>query len=459
MRRRFSSISLLTAFVAALVLPGNRPGIGVVVVGVSLAAAILVSERATTDLLVFGSAAVLLTAMTAVRAAEWVVALDLLAAAGLSVVAMTGLERWADLARAPVSAMVALFRAPALVVRPLVPTARTGRRAIPVLRGAVVGLALVVVFGVLFASADAAFSRLARRFLIPSFDAELLPMQIVAFVATAVAAGTLAALRVPLELDIDPWGDARAPARERRQGSRVEWVVALGLLDLLFAAFVAVQLAFLFGGHDLVQRTVGLTYAEYARQGFFQLLVVGALVLAVVAGAVRWAALHEPRDRVLLKAFLGALCLLTLVILASALRRMGLYEDAFGLTRARVLADAVAMWLGAVVVMVMAAGVRWRGRWLPRAVLALSALAMLAFSLSNPDGRIAESNLSRWRGSGRLDRVYLRGLSADATPVVVRELGAGAEVLAGMRQDLGRRDPWPSWNLARERARSALRTG
>ena len=65
--------------------------------------------------------------------------------------------------------------------------------------------------------------------------------------------------------------------RALRRLSRAEWVIPLALLDALFLAFVIVQLAVLFGGHDRVLRTTGLTYAEYARSGFWQLLAVGGV--------------------------------------------------------------------------------------------------------------------------------------------------------------------------------------
>ena len=52
----------------------------------------------------------------------------------------------------------------------------------------------------------------------------------------------------------------------------VETSVVLGLLDALFLAFVAVQVCYLFGGAERVVETAGLTYAEYARRGFFDLV-------------------------------------------------------------------------------------------------------------------------------------------------------------------------------------------
>src|SRR5207244_4176506 len=67
--------------------------------------------------------------------------------------------------------------------------------------------------------------------------------------------------------------------------SIVPVATALGLVDLLFLMFVVIQLRYLFGGADLVATATGLTYAEYARRGFFELVTVTALVLPVLAGA------------------------------------------------------------------------------------------------------------------------------------------------------------------------------
>ena len=67
-------------------------------------------------------------------------------------------------------------------------------------------------------------------------------------------------------------GPARGGRAGRARSRRTEWLLPLGSLVALFAAFVAVQLAVLFGGHDHVLRTAGLSYADYAHQGYGQLM-------------------------------------------------------------------------------------------------------------------------------------------------------------------------------------------
>jgi hypothetical protein len=221
----------------------------------------------------------------------------------------------------------------------------------------------------------------------------------------------------------------------KRRLSRLEWAPALGALVALFAAFVALQLATLFGGRRHVLETAGLTYAEYARSGFAQLLAVAALTLAVVAAARRWAR----DDGRLLKALLTALCVLTLVVLASAIKRLHLYEETFGFTRLRLAADAALLYLGALFALILAV----RGARLPRAVVATTAGAVLIFALSDPERRIAAHNVERFERTGKLDAAYLRSLGPDAAPALPACLRATAEA-----------DGLAGFNLARAAARN-----
>jgi hypothetical protein len=250
---------------------------------------------------------------------------------------------------------------------------------------------------------------------------------------------------------------ARPPRPQGRLGVW-EWAIPLALLDVLFLAFVAVQLTVLFGGDDHVLRTAGLTYAEYARQGFWQLLAAGAMTLAVVAAADLLADVARRRDALLMRALLGILCALAIVVLVSALHRLRLYEDAYGLTRARLAAEVFALWLGGLFGLLLAAGIVDRvARHLPRLVLAGSGAALLAFTVANPDGLIAERNVERWRATGRLDVAYLQTLSADAAPALAGlPPGLRDEVLAPLAARLADDERWSSANLSRRRARRQL---
>lgn len=233
----------------------------------------------------------------------------------------------------------------------------------------------------------------------------------------------------------------------------------IAALNLLFLVFSAIQArVFLADDKDALLRSTGLTYAEYARQGFFQLVVVTVLVLAVVAVAMRYAPAAGRADRVAVRALLGLLCALTLVVVAVALRRLYLYEETFGWTRLRLWVHAFELWLGGVVVLVAVAGVvRGRVAWLPRAVAATGAAAMISLVAVDPDGFIADRNVDRYAETGKVDVSYLRNLSADAVPALDRLPEPQRScALRAIAADLAEDEPAMAANYGRSRAREIL---
>src|SRR5207247_6215144 len=115
--------------------------------------------------------------------------------------------------------------------------------------------------------------------------------------------------------------------------------------DLLFPLLVVVQLRYLFGGAELVQGGTGLTYAEYARWGFFELVTASALVLPILLVA-EWALRYEPcAGQRTFRYLAGLLLVLLAAVMASALRRMQLYVDEVGLPEIRLYSTAFIVYL------------------------------------------------------------------------------------------------------------------
>jgi hypothetical protein len=318
------------------------------------------------------------------------------------------------------------------------------------LRGSLLAGALVLVFGALFISADGAFAQLVDEIAPSAGWIGELPGRITAAACATALAGGLALLAA------SPQAFAQAAPPRKRLAPR-EWAIALAALAALFVVFVAVQFVVLFGGSTHVLDTAGLTYADYAHSGFGQLLVASGLVLAVVGAARRWADTPEPGDDRLLRALLAILCACTLVIVASALHRLDIYVDAFGATRARVIAAAVCALTGGLIALVLAAVASGRDRWLPRACIALAGFGALALSVGNPDGWIAERNVERYERTGKIDLSYAATLSADAAPALAELPDPEADQalrLQAIRLEEG--DGPFGYNLARERAREVI---
>ncbi|MEU7926117.1 DUF4173 domain-containing protein [Micromonospora sp. NPDC049107] len=400
---------------------------------------------------VWAAATVALVGVGTLRAAGWLFALCLLAAVVTGTLAVTG-------GRSPLGMLLAATLPPAATVRALPWAVRGLRDTRPAGSGIAVGrvltsvaisAGLLMLFGLLFSSADAVFADLVSG-LLPDIS---VPGTIGwTFRLLLIGGGLLGAAYLvsrPPNLD----GLRPGPARPAH---RLEWTLPLVLLDALFAAFVLVQLTVLFGGSGHVLRTAGLTYAQYARGGFWQLLAVTGLTLLVIAVAARRAPKATRTDRLLVRALLGALTALSLVIVASALYRMQVYADAYGATRLRLVVATVELWLGLLFVLVGVAVVRLRATWLPRLVIGTAVLALLGLALVNPDRLIADRNVDRYLQTGRLDVDYVSGLSADAVPALAR-LPEPMRIcaLSRLAVELPRDGVWAT-NLGRERARPEL---
>jgi len=391
--------------------------------------------------------AVALCAVGSVRDAAWLGALCLLGAVAAASLALVG-RSFPSLLTSLTAPAVAMLRALPWLRRGL----RTGRR--PALgRAVAVGLAAVavlVVFVPLLESADAAFAHVVAL-LTPAVEADSVTRGVFLFALGGLGtAGACFLLLAPPE----PVGPEWRPTRLRL----LDWALPTGLLVAVLALFVGVQFVVLFGADDYVVRTTGVTYAEYARGGFWQLLVVTALTLGVLAAGSRWAPVRTAAERAVKRGLLAELAVLTLVLVASALHRMWLYQQAYGFTVLRLLVLTVEMWLAAGLVLALVAVLRLRPAGLGRPMVAAGMLALLGLAVLDPEGFVAEHNVARWAQTGRLDTAYLSGLSADAVPALVAlPEPLRSCTLADRAARLADPDDWRSANLSRATARDLLR--
>jgi hypothetical protein len=338
--------------------------------------------------------------------------------------------------------------------------ARGGWRdpALAATRGVFIAAPLLLVFGALFVAADAVFEKLVVDIL--GFDVvevfgHLFLIVLFAWITAGLLWVALLA-RNPESLSFGRPGFLSLGI--------IELGIVLGLLDILFLVFVMVQVRYLFGGAERVLTTAGLTYAEYARRGFFELVAVTALVLPTLLLA-HWLmrAGNSPGERVF-RVMAGVLVALLFVVMASALRRMYLYFEEYGLTELRLYATIFMAWLAVVLVWLLLTVLRGRRERFAFGALAAGFAAILLINVSNPDALIANTNLDRLEEGKRFDAVYLTTLSADAAPVLFEALADIPEERLQIAPHLtaeqvllerwkGGDTGWRTWNLSRERAR------
>ncbi len=248
----------------------------------------------------------------------------------------------------------------------------------------------------------------------------------------------------------------------------IQSVIILSAVNLVFLAFVAVQFQYFFGGQANIVID-GYTYAEYARNGFNELVGVTVISLLLLFALTSITKRDNQTQRRSFSALGVVLVSLVVVILVSAFQRLLLYESAYGFSRIRVQTHVLMIWLGILLVAALVLELINKPRVFGLAALLVAFGFGLTLNLINPDATIVRLNLKPEYTSQELDAQYLVSLSSDAIPNLVRafrdselpvkthdQLGA---VLSCVRDNLitdRQNESWPSFHFSRHAAESYL---
>ncbi len=330
----------------------------------------------------------------------------------------------------------------------------------PYVRGVLLAIPLLLIFGLLFAWADTVFKDLIQRVFHFTLDGEIIFRNIEALVVGSVIAGALGRMFFEPAKEIT----TREP---KTPTGNTEMVVLLSLLNLLFLAFIIVQLRYLFGDQSTV-KSLGITYAEYAREGFGQLIFSGLLTFLVV-----WATQNSVNYSLPAKSkyfwVAGLLIAQVGIILASAYKRLVLYEGAYGFTLDRFWAHTILFaLLGAFALLVWKLKKNQEDSLFLRSLVSLAVVSLVVVNIVNPERFVAHQNITRWQKTGKIDVAYLKYLREDAIPATGPLLesnhAAGTELANqyyNFRQSLTVNpaiSSWQSTNLSRQRAIQFLET-
>ena len=209
--------------------------------------------------------------------------------------------------------------------------------------------------------------------------------------------------------------------KDNRTGEPVTAITATGMLTFVYIIFSGIQILGLFMGK--LQLPKEYTYAEYAKEGFFQLLAVGILNLVIVLVCLKYV-----RESKGLKAVLTVMSVCTYIMIASSAMRMFMYVQAYNLTFSRVLG----LW-ALILLAVLFAGVMMqifrKDFPLFRYGMAAVTVLYLGLSFAHPDYIIASVNVQQ----EKVDYYYLETLNADAAPVLIPYIAQASREDFGIR--------------------------
>lgn len=336
-------------------------------------------------------------------------------------------------------------------------------RIAPVLRGVVIALPLLLFFSFLLSSADPFFGQWMGDLFI-EFDnlpEYIIRALLIVLIAYALVAAYMFAINQSRKQALIGSSNPVVPIAF----GWTEAITVLGAVNLLFGVFVVVQFRYFFGGLvNVVEGPTGFTFAEYARRGFGELVVVAlsALGLFVILSAV------TKRSRGAQQTWFSglgiALFALVAVILVSAFERLLLLEEAYGFTRMRTYPHVFMVWLGILLLAIVVLEALDRQRSFALATM----LAIVGFTATLPilnvDAFIANTNIQRSTSGLPLDAQYLGTLSSDAIPAMVssstselsEELNVALTCYLEI-QPVTQQQPWQSWNLSTVTAGEQLR--
>lgn len=279
-------------------------------------------------------------------------------------------------------------------------------------RGVVLALPVLTLFIILFSAADLVFEETVAGML------DLVSLE-TWWRGVTVSFVTVAFLGLYVYAFL--W-EGQAQAEEApgslKSDMTIEASVILSLVSLLFFGFILVQFKYLFGGSAALALP-GVTYAEYARQGFFELLGVTVLAFLTIWLMATRVWRRESGYPLHFKLLTVVLFGEVFVVIASALQRLLMYEEAFGFTTTRFYAHSAFYLIGFLTV---ALGLKIVAEMSDSGFLAaafsISLLFLLGVNFVSPDRYVADKNIDRYQGAGDIDAAYLTTLSDDATPSI-----------------------------------------
>ncbi len=279
-----------------------------------------------------------------------------------------------------------------------------------VLIGLVAAIPLFVVVLLLLTSADIVFKDMAENLLSGfRFNNIMLTVWLVCFMFFACY-GILVFLSK---------GSIKEEVKDKRKGEPLIAIPVATVLSLMYIVFSCVQIIYLFAGN--MELPAGYTYAEYAREGFFQLLTVGVLNLVLVLIGLCYFRPHK-----VLKTILTVMSACTFVMLVSSAMRMIIYIQYYYLTFLRILV----LWSLLVLFLIFTGVIVYIYKEefpLFRYSMVVVTVLYLGLSFSHPDYWIAKVNVAGsegdrsdfFLGEEYRDYSFLSRLSTDAAPVLL----------------------------------------
>ena len=308
-----------------------------------------------------------------------------------------------------------------------------------VIKGVLLSLPILIVLGLLLYSADSVFRIYLDRLSQIKIDLSLIARILKILIVSCFFIGIFHKIAASEKI--------KASEEKNRENKSllgfIESATILALVEMLFLFFIAIQFFYLFGGKNYVWGIDEyITYSEYAKSGFYELIIVSVISLALIYAMDKLSKKETVKQKNIFKLLNAALFIEISVILFSAFTRLSVYVDGYGLTFSRFLAFAFLFWIFGIFTTFLykILAEKKDGVFLLISFL-FTITVWTSINMLNPDALIAKTNIDRLAHGKKLDPYYFSILSEDAVPEIVKifKLNVNDEIKEKIAMDLDRK--------------------
>jgi hypothetical protein len=326
-----------------------------------------------------------------------------------------------------------------------------------ILRGMIISIPLLIVILVLLTSADMVFKNYIANFSVGFEDISI--GKIVSHLLVIMAVFTIIFSYV--------WSFKYTCEESGDKKKNIEWepvtiLTVIFIINIVYLLFSIVQFSYLYGGGNnfLPQK---FTYSEYARKGFFELVAVTIINFTILLSSMKFIKKDNKLINRISNIFLTLLVAFTFNMLFSAHFKMSLYEQTYGFTYLRIFVH-IFMFMLSLLFIVALIGI-WNRRMPLNKTLILIVLSMfIVLNYINVDKIIAKKNIDIYYKTQKIDVQYLKNLSYDAIPEILRlkddpNVDVAREVngyLEDLKKELAEESSWYEFNYSKYKARKLI---
>lgn len=278
-----------------------------------------------------------------------------------------------------------------------------------ILKGIFISIPLVIVLLMLLSGADEVFS-----YYLSNIWDYINIKNILDFIVRAIIAVAVMFLVYGLNYTLSSTKVKKVNNKSlKRTFNSTTIITVLISIILVYLVFTKIQVSYLYLNKEL---PAGVTFSDYARNGFFQLVFLVVINLIMIISIKMKTIVNSSKTNSILNIGYSIITVLTINMGVAAIYKMNLYIGEFGYTRLRILVQAFTVFLCIALLFLLI--FIWKEKTLFKPIAITAMVIYLALNYCNIDNFIAKENIKLISAREEIDLWYISSLSLDAKDAI-----------------------------------------